>query len=436
MIIFKKILPGEEDSLIRKINAWTVIIFLTLTGALPAVAAPNSVPQPLAKAAILMDSETGQILYKKNDVQRMYPASTTKIMTTLLALERGSLDDLVTVSRRAAEIGGSRVGLQPGEQVPMKHLLYILMLSSANDAGVAIAEHVGGSVEDFANIMNDRARELGARNTNFVNPHGMPDENHYTTARDLALISQEAMQNATFRQIVQTLNYKAERKKNMSGDLLQQVERLENIYGPVQEDFYNHNKLLGSGYYSYSGANGIKTGYTVDAGQCIVASAKRGNRELIAVALNSQGVNLWSDAAMLLDYGFDNFEPVALVKPREMITDAVVKHGARNAVLETASFFYYNFSVNEKPEVVRSVELSDNINAPLNEGDKLGELVLTAGGGEIGRVPLLAVYPVDRNIYSYWWFWVGIGLAATLLLLFLKARLANRRRIRDRIRRR
>lgn len=329
----------EEDILMRKVVAWLVIILFILGSALPGMATPVTTPQPLAKAALLMDSETEQILFEKNIDRKMYPASTTKVMTTLLALENSSPEELVMVSRRAAEIGGSRVGLQPGERVAMQHLLYILMLSSANDAAIAIAEHVGGSVEHFAEMMNDRARELGAKKTNFVNPHGMPNKNHYTTALDLALISRQAMQNIAFRRIVRTLNYKAERKKNMSGELLSEVERLESIYGPVQEDFYNHNKLLGSGRYAYSGANGIKTGYTVDAGQCIVASAKRGDRELIAVVLNTQGNNLWTDTTMLLDYGFENFTPVQLVKPREMITDAEVQHGTKNAIVETAGFF-------------------------------------------------------------------------------------------------
>jgi len=424
----------------RKVLAWTIILLFTFVMAVPGYAASAAKPKPLAKAALLIDSDSGQILYQKNVNRKMFPASTTKIMTTLLALENSSLDDQVTVSRRAAEIGGTRVGLQPGEKVQMQDLLYILMLSSANDAAIAIAEHVSGSVEGFAELMNDRAREMGAQNTHFVNPHGMPDKNHYTTARDLALIGQQAMQNITFRRIVRTLNYRVERKKNMSAELLAEVERLENIYGPVQEDFYNHNKLLGNGHYRYSGANGIKTGYTVDAGQCIVASAKRGDRELIAVVLNSQGNNLWTDTALLLDYGFDSFNAVALVKPREMITDAEVSHGKKNVVLETAGFLNYAFPVGEKQQVNRQVELDENINAPIKEGDRLGELVLTSGSEEIGRVPLQAVYPVGSNIISYWWFWPVMVLVMLLLLqlikLYYKSRLYKRRRSRRRIRRR
>jgi len=424
----------------RKVLAWTIILLFTFAMAVPGYAASTTPPKPMAKAALLIDSDSGQILYQKNVNRKMFPASTTKIMTTLLALENSSLDAQVTVSRRAAEIGGTRVGLQPGEKVQMKDLLYILMLSSANDAAIAIAEHVSGSVEGFAELMNDRAREMGTQNTHFVNPHGMPDKNHYTTARDLALIGQQAMQNITFRRIVRTLNYRVERKKNMSAELLAEVERLENIYGPVQEDFYNHNKLLGNGRYRYSGANGVKTGYTVDAGQCIVASAKRGDRELIAVVLNSQGNNLWTDAALLLDYGFDSFNAVALVKPREMITDAEVSHGKKNVVLETAGFLNYAFPVGEKQQVNRQVELDENINAPIKEGDRLGELVLTSGSEEIGRVPLQAVYPVGSNIISYWWFWPSLVFAMLLLLqlikLYYRTCLYKRRRSRRRIRRR
>jgi len=424
----------------RKVLTWLVILIATFAMAVPGYAASTTPPKPMAKAALLMDSDSGQILYQKNINRKMFPASTTKIMTTLLALENSALDDQVTVSRRAAEIGGTRVGLQPGEKVRMKDLLYILMLSSANDAAIAIAEHVGGSVEQFAELMNDRAREMGAQKTHFVNPHGMPDKNHYTTARDLALIGQQAMQNITFRRIVRTLNYHVARKNNMSEELLAEVARLENIYGPVQENFYNHNKLLGKGPYRYSGANGIKTGYTVDAGQCIVASAKRGDRELIAVVLSCQGNNLWTDTALLLDYGFDSFKAVALVKPREMITDAEVSHGKKNVVLETAGFFNYVFPVGEKQQVNRQVELDENIKAPIEEGDRLGELVLTSGDEEIGRVPLQAVYPVGSNIKSYWWFWPAIILALLLLQqlikLYYKSWLYKRRRSRRRIKRR
>lgn len=399
-----------------------LMLLMFLSAVLPASAGPAAEPVVTGTAVLVMDAENGQVLYAREADRQLYPASTTKIMTALLALESCSLDETVEVSERASAVDGSRVGLQPGEKLPMEHMLYMLMLSSANDSAVAIAEHIGGSVEGFAELMNQRAAKLGAQNTNFTNPHGLPDPEHLTTARDLALIGRKAMQNETFRQIVGTVNIKLERKKYMTPELLQQVKKLEQVHGPLQEDFYTHNRLLTGGYYGYRGATGIKTGYTVDAGQCIVASARRDGREMIAVVLNSQGANLWTDAAALLDYGFEGFEPVELVSPRQMITDAPVKNGAERAVLETAAYFYYNFPVGEKPEVIRRVELGPVREAPLEAGERLGELVLESGGVELGRVPLVTVNAVSRSATSYPWLWVLAGLVLVLLLRWLVLR--------------
>jgi len=396
----------------------------------PAVAQPPTEPVIEGTAVLVMDAENGQVLYGKEAKQKMYPASTTKIMTALVALEKSSLDEMVEVSQQASSVDGSRVGLQPGEKLPMEHMLYMLLLTSANDSAEAIAEHLGGSVDGFAKMMNQRARELGARNTNFTNPHGLPDPDHYTTARDLALIGRAAMQNETFRRIAGTVNIKLERKKYMSPEVLQSVEKLEQIHGPLQEDFYTHNRLLTGGYYGYQGANGIKTGYTVDAGQCIVASARRAGRELIAVVLCSQGANLWSDVAALLDYGFQAFAPVELMTPRQMITDTPVKNGSEKAVLETAGYFYYNFPVEGKPEITRRVELAENIEAPLEAGEHLGELVLEAQGRELGRVNLVTVSAVPRSTTSYPWVWLLGGITILLILSWFNVR---RRRNRSRL---
>jgi len=414
--------------LFRKIIVIFTIMLLICSIAAPAAAEPPAEPVTTATAALVMDAENGQVLYGKEADRKMYPASTTKIMTALVALENSSLDEMVEISPEASSVDGSRVGLQPGEKLPMEHLLYMLMLTSANDSAETIAEHLGGSTEGFAELMNRRAGELGARNTNFTNPHGLPDPEHYTTARDLALIGREAMRNEVFRRIAGTVNIKLDRKKYMSPELLQSVEKLEQAHGPLQEDFYTHNRLLTGGYYGYQGANGIKTGYTVDAGQCIVASARRDGREMIAVALNSQGASLWTDAAALMNYGFQAFTPVELVTPRQMITDAPVKNGAENAVLETAGYFYYNFPAGETPEVSRRVELDKNIEAPLEAGEQLGELVLEAKGRELGRVSLVTVSAVPRSTASYPWVWLAGGAAALFLIRWLYARSRRRRR--------
>ena len=405
-----------------------IVLVLTTIPAVGTVSASPAEPVIAGAAALVLDAENGQVLHGKSQERKMYPASTTKIMTALVALEMSSPDDMVEVSRQAAEVAGSRVGLQQGERLPMEHLLYMLMLNSANDSAVAIAEHIGGSVQGFAELMNRRAGQLGAHNTNFANPHGLPDPNHYSTARDLAVIGREAMQNDTFRDIAGTITIKLERKEYMSPEVLQRIEKLEQIHGPLQEDFYNHNRLLTQSHNGYKGANGIKTGYTVEAGQCIVASARRDGREMIAVVLNSQGASLWKDVAALLDYGFDGFTPVELVTPRQMITDAAVKNGSVRATLETAEYFYYNFPLDRSPEVTRRVELPDNIVAPLEAGQKVGELVLESQGRELGRVPLANISPVPRSLTSYpWWPWLAGVLAFLLLLRGIIRRRRNRR---------
>ncbi|MCG8401947.1 MAG: D-alanyl-D-alanine carboxypeptidase [Firmicutes bacterium] len=406
-----------------------IVLVLKSVPAIGAVSASPAEPVIAGAAALVLDAENGQVLYGKSQDRKMYPASTTKIVTALVALEMSSPDDMVEVSRQAAEVAGSRVGLQPGERLPMEHLLYMLMLNSANDAAVAIAEHVGGSVQGFAELMNRRAGQLGARHTNFTNPHGLPDANHYSTARDLAVIGRGAMQNDTFQDIAGTTTIKLGRKEYMSPEVLRRVEKLEQIHGPLQEDFYNHNRLLTQSYNGYKGANGIKTGYTAEAGQCIVASARRDGREMIAVVLNSRGASLWADAAALLDYGFDGFTPVELVTPRQMITDTAVKNGADRATLETAEYFYYNFPLGRSPEVTRQVELPDNIVAPLEAGQKVGELVLESQGRELGRVPLANISPVPRSLTSYPW-WPLLGVPVFLLLLYGMIRRRRNRRSR------
>jgi len=413
--------------LIRKITIIFMLVLFIFLFTIPAAAEPPAEPVTVGTAVLVMDAENGQVLYGKETEQQLYPASTTKIMTALLALEKSSLDEMVVVSHQASSVDGSRVGLQPGEKLPMEHLLYMLMLTSANDSAEAIAEHLGGSVDGFAKLMNQRARELGARNTNFTNPHGLPDAEHYTTARDLALIGREAMQNETFRRIAGTVNIKLDRKRYMTPEVLQSVEKLEQVHGPLQEDFYTHNRLLTGSYNGYKGANGIKTGYTVDAGQCIVASARRDGREMIAVVLNSQGANLWTDAAALLNYGFQAFAPVELMRPRQMITDAPVRNGTEEAVLETAGYFYYNFPVDEKPEITRRVELAEIIEAPLEAGERLGELVLEAQGRELGRVPLVTVSAVPRSTTSYPWVWLVGGITTFSFLRWLYVRRCRRR---------
>lgn len=244
-------------------------------------AAALPIPQVDAEAAVLMVADTKQVVFAKKPDGFMYPASTTKIMTLLTALENGDPTGTVTVSSSAAACEGSSLDLQSGDKLTLSNAMYGMMLVSGNDAAEAIAENVAGSIPQFVKMMNENAVKIGAKNTHFSNPHGLPDPyNHFTTAYDLALITQYALQNPEFAKIVATKEYNV------------------NFLNGKKTHVTNTNKLLKT----YPGANGVKTGYTNDAGECLVAAAKRGGVQLIVVVLNSD--HRWSDATKLLDYGF------------------------------------------------------------------------------------------------------------------------------------
>jgi D-alanyl-D-alanine carboxypeptidase (penicillin-binding protein 5/6) len=251
-------------------SLWANIVF--------AAVAPPTVD---AEAAVLMVANTKQVLFGKKPNGIMYPASTTKIMTLLTALEKGNPNSIVTVSPRAAACEGSSLELNAGDKLKLREAEYGMMLVSGNDAAEAIAENVGGSIPAFVDMMNAKAEQVGAINTHFSNPHGLPDPyNHYTTARDLGLIASYAMQKPEFVDIVSTKEYSV------------------NFLNRGNEYVTNTDKLLKM----YPGANGIKTGFTNAAGECLVAGAKRGGVQLIAVVLNSD--HRWDDATALLNYGF------------------------------------------------------------------------------------------------------------------------------------
>lgn len=246
--------------------------------------ADPAAPVVSAETAILLEAHSGRILYEKRGDQKMFPASTTKVMTALLAVEAGEFDHMVKVSASAATQEGSSIYLTPGERVSRGDLIYGLMLRSGNDAAMALAEDLSGSKEAFAARMNQRAAELGAKNTSFLNPSGLHDQEHYTTARDLALISREAMKNQNFRTVVGARSYVAAREPG------------------AYNYFYNKNKVL----YQYEGGTGIKIGYTRVAGRCLVASSKREGMELICVVLNAPG--WFQDTYALMDYGYRSYQ--------------------------------------------------------------------------------------------------------------------------------
>lgn len=253
-----------------------------------------------AEAAIVMDADTGAILYAKNIDQKEYPASITKIMTTLLALEKGNLKDTVKFSEYAVysiEYNSSHLGMTEGEELTLEQCLYGIMLASANEVSNAVAEHIGGDVETFVKMMNERAKQLGCTGTHFVNPHGLHDDNHYVTARDMALISRKAFNNKMFRKIIKTVEYHFPETNLVD----------EKRY------FINHHKMISEEGMIYEDVIGGKTGFTDQAQNTLVTMAKRGNQRLVTVVLKAPGLYVsYDDTKILLDYGFDSFDNVEL----------------------------------------------------------------------------------------------------------------------------
>lgn len=252
-------------------------------------------PGVFAESAIVMEASTGLILYEKNMDEVHYPASITKIMTALLAIENSNLGEIVTFSKKAifdVDLNSSRIGIDVGEQLTMQQCLYAILLESANEVSYAVAEHVAGSAEEFAKMMTERAKSLGCENTNFVNPHGLHDDNHYTSAHDMALITREAMKNETFRKIFGTRTYQ------IPPTNIQEESRY----------CANHHRFILKQTYRYDDCIGGKTGYTSKSRYTLVSVAKRGDLELICVVMRDDtSAHQYTDTQKLFDFGFDNF---------------------------------------------------------------------------------------------------------------------------------
>jgi D-alanyl-D-alanine carboxypeptidase len=268
-----------------------------------------------ARAAVLMDAATGKILYQKEADLRLPPASTTKIVTAILTLESGrSLKEPLTVSKEATRVPASKLYLRPGQSLTIEELLYGIMLASANDAAVVLAEGLAGSIERFAELMTKKAHDIGATNSNFTNPHGLTAADHYSTAKDLATIFRYAMKNSTFREIVQT---------KFSSVSTMAVVRKKVV--PRRISVRNHNRLL----WNFDGALGGKTGYTHAAQKCFVGAVQRNGMTLIVAILGAR--DQWGDTKRLLEYGFDNYESLKPpVVPAGKATTSEQQVGVRN----------------------------------------------------------------------------------------------------------
>lgn len=352
-------------------------------------------PQTVSGAVILIDADSGRVLYEKNADAKMFPASTTKVMSAILFIENIAPTDIVTASYNAVmdiPIGASNMGIMQGEQLTAEQLFHGVLVYSANEACNVLAEHMSGSVDAFVEQMNAKAKELGMDSTHFVNPHGLHDENHYTTARDMAKVARYAMQNETFRKIVNTLTY-----------YIEPTNKYEE-----RRILSNTNYLInGASRYAYSAATGIKTGYTSAAANCLISSATKGDENLIAVTLGAKqqvdGVYSFIDSKAILEYGFESFSQKTLSAKDEILAEVDVKHG-RGADFVTAmaekelkALLPTDVTVSE---ITSELKTQEGLVAPIAKGTIVGTATYYYKDEPLGSVNLVAGTDIKTDYVS------------------------------------
>ena len=387
----------------------------------------------IAETAVLINEQSGQVLFDKNADTPMFPASTTKILTAIIILEDLPLDEIVTVDANSPFAGGSSIALEPNEQLTIEQLLYALIITSANDAAEALAIHHSGSIEAFADVMNKRAAKLGAVNSNFENPHGLPNPDHVTTAYDLAMIAKHAMENDMFRKLVTTVRYEIP-PTNLKKDT-----RYLNSTNSFYQGMEGSNDLItvrGKKIpIAYEYVVGIKRGYTEQAMNCLVTSAEKDGKSYISVVLKSNGNSMYQDSRLLLDYGLyglathvlntknDTIETVQLNNKRETKIPLIVETDVIVDLLEDI----------DPASLSSKVTINSNIDLPVSKGEVLGTLAYYNGEQLLTSVPLVSLddfagedlvteltnfFVTDqRPIFSKSWFiYLFIRLIIALLL--------------------
>lgn len=365
----------------------------------------SNIPSISAQSSILIDNRTNKILYSKEENKKMYPASTTKILTAILVLENCNLDDIVTASYDAIMSipdGYSTANIQVGEQLTVEQLLQLLLVYSANDAANVLSEFAGGSIDSFVSMMNTKTHELGLVDTHFTNPYGLHDENHYTTAHDLAFIMKYCLKNDTFRKI----------SGQASCSIL-----ATNKYGP--RSYNSTNELLVSGnphYYRYLTAG--KTGFTSQAKECLVSSAYKNNLELICVVLGSD--SRFSDTRMLYEYAYSNYSLRNIINQNDTIRTIKISNATKDtqnldlSVSETISVLANNNNesvLETTPEII----LDENITAPIEEGTTLGKVNYTIEGVSY-TTNLIASHYVEKSKLPIYILYSSVILIITLLV--------------------
>lgn len=402
---------------LKKLSFFILVFLVVLCNSICFANTPE--PEISAEAAILIDSSTGKVFYGKNENQKMYPASTTKIMTAILTLENANLNDVVTVpydAIRTIPAGYSIAALQTDEQLTVNQLLQVMMVYSANDAANVLAFHISGSLENFANLMNQKVSELGLNDTHFTNPSGMHDENHYTTAHDIAIIMQYCMEDNTFRNlaglkscIIPATNKYQERTFNTTNNLL--INSQTNI---------NNNS-----YYEYAIAG--KTGFTSQAKNCLVSVANKDDLELICVVLaagtNANGTSTkFSDSKSLFEYGYSNYSIKTFAEQGSTATQVTIVNGTDETknldlvIKDDISTLINNDDLNSNIEP--KIELDSNLLAPISQGATVGKIVYTIDGNEYSSDLLASHNVIPSNSFI-----VVIEIIALLLILFVLYRL-------------
>lgn len=382
----------------KKILSLIVAFLLTFTTFFSSVNisyANNNEPEITAEYAVLMDYETGAVLYDKNGSKKLYPASTTKVWTAYLVLKYVSdLNDVIKIEN-LPQIEGTSMYLKNGESFTVKDLLESLLVHSSNDVAYVLANYVSGSVEKFIDLMNKEAKSIGAKNTHFNNPHGLPDENHYTTAYDMALMSREAMNNKLFREMVN----------------LKYVKYPANNVYEYERSFLNSNKFLNSREkINYKGkdieikydiVDGIKTGFTNDAGRCLLSSAVKGNIRLISAVFKTKGNDIYLDSRTLIDYGFDNFQSSTIVDKSKYTNSTDVMFTKQGKlVYEPAHSYKVILPKKSKVEDYKTNIKLDKINLPIKKGDKVGTLEVYKGNTLDASIDLIATDNLN-SIFSF-----------------------------------
>ena len=364
-------------------------------------------------AVILIENQTGKTLYEKNSEQKMYPASTTKILTAILSIEKGNLNDKVTVSKTAIaqmKPGYTSAYLSEGEIISVEDLLKVLLINSANDASNVLAEYISGSIDSFVTLMNEKSKELGCTNTHFVTTNGLHDDNHYTTAKDLAIIARYCMQNETFRKIVSM-------KKCVIPATNKSEERI----------YKNTNDLINptSGYY-YPSCIGIKTGFTSEAKNCLISACSKNGLQVIAVVLGASITEnhksaRYVDSKTLYDYTYSNYSIQNIAKASSVIETIEVK----NATDETKSLDLklekdLNVLVNnkDKENIKTEIVLKDNISAPIATNSVVGNITYIVGADKY-TINLLASHDVEKKENIIWILRLSLFLILLILIIFI-----------------